>query len=137
MSKTYSNTLLQANNKLQEQRKNLLQSPPPVTSPEDLDRAWAETAVSRELAVIAKLPAGTKLTKPGNAFYIALLKIASVAKGSGRRHLRPSDLHERIEAHCPKDVRYKLSSREREIAYQWGRAYTQAEPRYRQTNTGR
>jgi len=100
-------------------------------APPNNAQLWAEAAITDELANIRNLDPNIKITKPGNDFYISLLKIASILKGDGRRHLRPSEIRTAVIDAAPGAFRYKGKSLDEAITYQFGRAMAQAEPRYR------
>jgi hypothetical protein len=96
-------------------------TPPTV----DLDRAWSEAALQAEYERLANLP-DEKPQKPGSVFAVAIFKIASLIKGSGR-HVSPDQALSRI-----KELAGSPLLPHREIERQWSRAYAKATPRYRQ-----
>jgi hypothetical protein len=109
-------------------------NPAPRSSPSDdsLDREWAEAAIEAELKQLANLPA-ENIHKPGSVFSIALLKIASVIKGSGQRHYSANDGLQKALAAVNKDGQ---KPREKEVERQWNRAWNKARPRFRDTQPG-
>lgn len=102
-------------------------NPAPLGSNPDnaeLDRLWTESAIESELKQLANLPE-QNINKPGSVFSICLLKLASIAKGSGARHVGTDSLRVSIHAACPDYIKPK------EIDRQWQRALKVATPRYR------
>lgn len=93
------------------------------------DKKWAETAVSRELELIAKC-AEENAHKPNSEWWKSVFRIASVLKGSGKSHIPPSRIRAALHRYTPAWVHFK-PSRERGIDYLFGRAMNKASPRYR------
>lgn len=83
---------------------------------------WAETAVSNELAIIADMPQ-SNINRPAHPFYVSLLKIASIAKGG---YLPEHEALNAIKKTCAPMTWIP----QREIDYQWSRAYSKSEPRH-------
>jgi hypothetical protein len=85
---------------------------------------WAETAVSSELATIAE-QAPHNICKPGSPFFVSLLKVASIVKGN---HMSSVLVLAAIKRTCAPLTWVP----QRQIDYQWKRAYAVAEPRFPQ-----
>jgi len=99
-------------------------------SEEDLDKKWAETAIEGELDKIVGLH-GDKPHKPDSQYWACLCRIAGAVKGSGKQHIRPSEVLAQLLRFTPHDMKWKLASREKDITYLWGRAMNRAPARYR------
>lgn len=93
-------------------------------SSNDLDRLWADTAIDGELSAIATMPEGTNINKPGSLLFISLLKIASIVKGG---YLPEHEALNSIKRSCAAFTWIP----QKEIDYQWKRAYQKSEPRHR------
>lgn len=91
---------------------------------------WAVAAIEHELGVLGNLPEENP-NKPGSQFSIALLKIASVAKGDGRTLYNSDKLLAAITA----TINGRHGLNENEIKRQWTRAWNKAKPRYRNSNS--
>lgn len=87
----------------------------------DLDK-WAAAAIDAELGEIATLTQHN-INKPGSPFFVSLLKIASVVKGS---HASEYETLTAVKRTCSKHEWIP----QREIEYQWQRAYKTAVPRH-------
>lgn len=98
------------------------------------DKQWAETAVNRELDVIAKL-GEERANKPDSKWWKSVIRIASVVKGSGKAHMAPGRVREAIHRATPHHVYFK-PDRDRGIDYLFGRAMNRASPRYRAPKCG-
>lgn len=103
-------------------------------NPAELDRKWAETAVEGELDRIIGL-IGDHPHKPDSEYWKCVLRIAGVVKGSGKAHLRPSEILVKLLRFTPHDMKWKLANREKDITYLWGRAMNRAPARYRDEKT--
>ena len=90
----------------------------------DLDRQWADTAMDGELSAIATMPDGTNINKPGSLLFISLLKIASIVKGG---YIPDHEALNSIKRSCAAFTWIP----QKEIDYQWKRAYQKSEPRHR------
>lgn len=90
----------------------------------DLDRQWADTAMDGELCAIATMPEGTNINKPGSLLFISLLKIASIVKGG---YIPEHEALNSIKRSCAAFTWIP----QKEIDYQWKRAYQKSEPRHR------
>lgn len=90
------------------------------------DRLWSDAAIENELTVLGSLP-DESINRPGSTFSVALLKLASVVKGTGADHISPITLLEEIKYACR--VYPWMSGKE--IDRQWKRAMKKAHPRYR------
>lgn len=90
----------------------------------DLDRQWADTAIDGELCAIATMPEGTNINKPGSLLFISLLKIASIVKGG---YIPEHEALNSIKRSCAAFTWIP----QKEIDYQWKRAYQKSEPRHR------
>jgi hypothetical protein len=88
----------------------------------DNNLLWAETAVTNELSALANLPK-QNINKPGSPFYVSLLKIASIVKGG---YLQEYAALNGIKRACAALTWIP----QKEIDYQWRRAYQRAEPRH-------
>lgn len=87
----------------------------------DLDK-WAAAAIDAELGEIATLTQHN-INKPGSPFFVSLLKLASVVKGS---HVSEFETLTAVKRTCCKHEWIP----QREIDYQWQRAYKTAVPRH-------
>lgn len=103
-------------------------------TPAELDRAWVERAIEGELDQIVQM-AGDKPHKPDSPYWASLCRLAGAVKGSGKAHVRPSDILVKLLRFTP-DMHFKLSDRDRAIAYLWGRAMNRAPARYRANGGG-
>lgn len=83
-------------------------------------RRWGENAIARELKVMEALPlANTE--KPASAFFICLLKLASLSKGG---FISKENAIVQAKYACR-----HLNLPAKVIDRQWERAYTMAQPR--------
>ncbi len=98
-------------------------------SDDELDKKWGETAVKRELEAITAV-VGDNPHHPDSEFWKSLVKIASVIKGSGRRHITPERIRTAVHSYAPPSLKTK-GNRETNLDYLFGRAMNQAHPRYR------
>ena len=89
----------------------------------DHSRQWANTAIDNELTILAKMPEGTNINKPGNDIFVSLLKIASIVRGG---HIPE---HEAING-VKKSLCAFTWIPQKEIDYQWTRAMQRAKPRH-------
>lgn len=97
----------------------------PAMSSKEKDAKWAETAIDNELSLLARLPDGTNINKPGNPIFISMLKIADmVVSGYVPDHEALNGVKKSLctSTHIP----------QKEIDYQWSRAMKRAEPRHRE-----
>lgn len=99
-------------------------------TPAQLDKLWAETAVEQEMDRIIGLH-GDNPHKPDSQYWACLCRIAGAVKGSGKAAIRPSDILTQLLRFSPPDMKWKLSSREKDVTYLWGRAMNRAPARYR------
>ena len=86
------------------------------------NKRWFSIALRRELTEIEKLPL-EKVQKAGSSFFICLLKVASLVKGSNGEISADFALN-KIKYACR-----HLNLQAKEIDYQWGRAFERAKPR--------
>ena len=93
------------------------------------DKQWAVTAVKRELEAIERT-GDENPHRPDSEFWACLIRIASVLKGSGRKHIDPNRVRVAIHRYAPMSLRTK-GNREKDLDYLFGRAMNQAHPRYR------
>lgn len=93
---------------------------------QSLDRGWTLAAIEAELDCIASMP-DHKVNKSGSSFSVSLIKLASVIKGTGSPHVKPSRVLDQVKYTCR--VYPWLAGRE--IDRQWKRALQRAVPRYR------
>lgn len=84
---------------------------------------WANTAIDNELSALAKMPEGTNINKPGSLLYVSLLKIASIVKGG---YVPEHDALDGVK----KSLCAFTWIPQKEIDYQWERAYRKAGPRH-------
>lgn len=82
---------------------------------------WASTAIERELDKIRQLPTNVNIFLPGNPFWQSLFKIAGVVNGG---YKTSQTVFSEVEAACS-----HLAIEEKELRYQWRRAFQQASPR--------
>jgi hypothetical protein len=82
---------------------------------------WAIAAMDNELRHLSEMQPH-KIGKPASSFYTHLLKIASVAKGDGMTHGQTLPI---VKASCMNH----LWLRDRDIEYQFKRAWSTAQPR--------
>lgn len=83
---------------------------------------WAAAAIDSELGEISILTQHN-INKPGSPFFVSLLKLASIVKGS---HTSEFETLTAVKRTCSKHE-WIL---QREIDYQWQRAYKTAVPRH-------
>ena len=106
---------------------NHIANPAPLSNGHDADRAWALAAIEKELSQLENM--SSKINKPGSQFSIALLKTASIIKGSGKSITAHEALNKIKFA-----VRMHTWLNVKEIERQWTRAQKVATPRYRKDN---
>lgn len=96
------------------------ETPPPrgACSAPPKNEKWARSAVEQELNELATMPAHN-INKPGSPFFVSLLKLASIVKGS---HLSQVEVKTAVSRTCC--VHPWIP--QREIGYQWDRAYETA-----------
>jgi hypothetical protein len=85
---------------------------------------WFQTALEQELRLIEGLPMSTNIRKPNNPFWQSLFRIAGIAKTG---YIGQEEVLLKIQA-----AARHLQERDKEIAYQWNRAYQRALARYPQ-----
>ena len=83
---------------------------------------WFQTALEAELRVIEGLPISTNIRKPNNPFWQSLFRIAGIAKTG---YIGREEALTKIQA-----AAQHLNERDKDIAYQWQRAYLRAPARY-------
>jgi hypothetical protein len=83
---------------------------------------WFETALEAELCVIEGLPVSVNIRKPNNPFWQSLFRIAGIAKTG---YIGCDEALMKIQA-----AAQHLIERDKDIAYQWQRAYQRAPARY-------
>lgn len=91
------------------------------------DERWVQAALAGELEKLAHLPDGENINRADSQFFIALLKIAALVKGTGRTYLSPQQVLLDIKQICGQYPFLK----EKELERQWQNAYNRANPRYR------
>jgi hypothetical protein len=96
---------------------------------EAADRAWAIAAFEQELKALARLPEGENINKPDSLFWVSLVKLASIVKGSGRGHISLREALGKIEQACGYGRAADIT--QPEIARQWRNALHKSQPRYR------
>lgn len=101
---------------------------------DERDREWAITAISGEIQNISQIY-GENPHKPDSDYWKALIRIASVLKGSGKRHIQPGRVLTAVIRSTSPTLRYK-GDLTRDVTYLFGRAMNRATPRYR-ANDGR
>lgn len=84
-----------------------------------IDTEWAENYLNEILNDLHSLPIHN-VCKPGSQFFICLLKICSLIKGS---HLGYRQTLQQVQAAC---IGHSLT--EKDIEYQFKRAYQRAKP---------
>lgn len=89
----------------------------------DQSRTWANYALDGELSILAKIPEGTNVNKPGNPIFVSMLKIASIVLGG----YLPE--HEAVNG-VKKSLCTFTHIPQKEIDYQWQRAMQRAKPRH-------
>lgn len=102
-----------------------------IMNSKDSDRKWAETAISRELGMIARC-GEENAHKPDSEWWKSVFRIASVLKGAGRRSIAPERVRVALHRVTPQWVKFK-PSREKGIDYLFGRAMNKANQRFRVT----
>jgi hypothetical protein len=85
---------------------------------------WFQTALEQELQLIEGLPISTNIRKPNNPFWQSLFRIAGIAK-TGYISREEALLKIQVAAQ-------HLQEKDKDIAYQWNRAYQRASVRYPQ-----
>lgn len=86
---------------------------------------WYQTALEQELREIEGLPVDVNIYKPNNPFWQSLFRIGGIAKAG---YITKDEALDRIRLAC-QHVRLK----DKEIEYQWRRAYQRATARYLKT----
>lgn len=85
---------------------------------------WFQTALEQELHTIGDLPISTNIRKPNNPFWQSLFRIAGIAKAG---YISREEALAKIQT-----AAQHLNEREKDITYQWQRAYQRAPARYPQ-----
>ena len=83
---------------------------------------WFQSALEQELQVIRELPISTHIRKPNNPFWQSLYRIAGIAQTG---YISREEALAKIQV-----AAQHLNEREKDIAYQWNRAYQRAPARY-------
>ncbi len=83
---------------------------------------WFQAALAKELQAIEDLPISTNIRKPNNPFWRSLYRIAGIAKTG---YINREEALSKIQA-----AAQHLHEREKDITYQWNRAYQRAPARY-------
>ncbi|MCB8944363.1 MAG: hypothetical protein H6658_11490 [Ardenticatenaceae bacterium] len=83
---------------------------------------WFQTALAQELNLIEALPISTNIRKPNNPFWQSLFRIAGIAKTG---YISREEALLKIQAAAK-----HLNERDKDVAYQWNRAYQRAPARY-------
>ncbi len=86
---------------------------------------WFQTGLEQELKEIEGLPSDLNIYKPNNPFWQSLFRIGGIAKAG---FITKDDALNRILLACQ-----HMTLKEKEIAYQWNRAYQRAQARYLKT----
>lgn len=97
------------------------------------DKQWTIAAIDREIDAIRRCGAESA-HNPNSEWWRSVIRIASVAKGSGRRYVVPENIRRILQRETPQWVRFKRG-RVKGIDYLWGRAMNRAYPRYRLKDT--
>ena len=84
--------------------------------------SWANKAIDNELSIIADMPQGN-INKPAHPFFVSMLKIASIVKGG---YVPQYEALNGIKKTCAPLTWIP----QKEIDYQWQRAYDKAQPRH-------
>ena len=85
---------------------------------------WFQATLEQELHAIEELPISINIRKPNNPFWQSLYRIAGIAKTG---YISREEALAKIQI-----AAQHLDEREKDIAYQWNRAYQRAPARYPQ-----
>lgn len=96
---------------------------------QERDALWAKQAINAELARIATCHDDNP-HRPDSEYWKALIRIASIVKGTGKPHFQPTRIVSEIHRQSPSSLRLK-GNRQKDIDYLWSRAFNAAKPRYR------
>ncbi len=88
-------------------------------------KRWFQTALKQELNTIERLPPDLNIHKPNNPFWQSLFRIAGLVKAG---HISQDDAFSKIQVACE-----HMNVIERNLEYQWNRAYKRATARFPKT----
>ncbi len=79
---------------------------------------WFQTAMEQELDAIAGMPTDLNIYKPNNPFWQSIFRIGGIVKAG---YITKDEAFDKILFACR-----HLTLKEKEIEYQWNRAYKRA-----------